>query len=32
LKHIVPVITDAQALQTYSYTTWVRGFACQKQL
>jgi len=26
LKHTVPVITDAQTLQT---TTWVRGVACQ---
>jgi len=32
LKHTVPVITYAQALQTYLYTTWVRGVACQKQL
>jgi len=29
LKHTVPVITDAQALQTYFYTTWVWGVACQ---
>jgi len=32
LKHTVPVITDAQALQTYFYTTLVRGVACRKQL
>jgi len=30
LKHTVPIITDAQALQNLFYTTWVRGVACQK--
>jgi len=32
LKHTVPVIIDAHVLQTFSYTKWVRGVACQKQL
>jgi len=32
LFHTVLIITEAQALQTYFYATWVRGVACQKQL
>ena len=32
LKHTVPVITDAQALQTYFYTTWVRELIAKTTL
>jgi len=30
LKHTVAVVTDAHVQQNF-YTTWLRGFACQKQ-